>query len=154
VVEFCTPKALVERLWAMQQKVEDGCLSHGLGEKGGRGLPLFNASLAAGETTFRIVLVKRKGSEQQQKKKPSLLPHERALLASGALRERTHANATARWLFAKSSDPAQEEAAAAAAAQVHPAVAALLPELPVERPYMPACTRTTLERLGMLKAPS
>ena len=37
---------------------------------------------------------------------------------------------------------------------VHPAVAALLPELPVERPYMPACARATLERLGMLKAPS
>ena len=29
------------------------------GDKGGKGLPLFNASLAAGETNFRVVLVKR-----------------------------------------------------------------------------------------------
>ena len=31
----------------------------GLGDKAGRGLPLFNASLRESETTFRIVLVKR-----------------------------------------------------------------------------------------------
>ena len=60
VVEFLAPKVLVDELFAMFSKPEDGCLSHGLGSKGGKGLPLFNASLAAGETTWRIVLVKRK----------------------------------------------------------------------------------------------
>ncbi len=43
----------------MQKKVEDGCSSHGLGDKGGKGLPLFNAALAAREMSFRIVFVKR-----------------------------------------------------------------------------------------------
>ena len=60
VVEFETTRALVNLLFSMQKKIEDGCFSHGLGDKGGNGLPLFNASLAAKETTFRIVLVKRK----------------------------------------------------------------------------------------------
>ena len=32
---------------------------HGLGDKGGKGLPRFNASLESGETRWRIVLVKR-----------------------------------------------------------------------------------------------
>lgn len=60
VVEFLAPKALIDQLFAMFKKAEDGCFSHGLGDKGGKGLPLFNASLSSGETTFRIVLVKRK----------------------------------------------------------------------------------------------
>eukprot|EP00930_Biecheleria_cincta_P072070 TRINITY_DN5950_c0_g1_i1.p1 TRINITY_DN5950_c0_g1~~TRINITY_DN5950_c0_g1_i1.p1 ORF type:complete len:332 (+),score=43.70 TRINITY_DN5950_c0_g1_i1:28-996(+) len=59
VVEFAAPRGLVQHLFAMQSKNEDGAISHGLGDKGGRGLPLFNASLQSGETTFRIVLVKR-----------------------------------------------------------------------------------------------
>jgi hypothetical protein len=59
IVEFVAPKALIDKLFAMFQKPEDGCLSHGLGDKGGKGLPLFNASLDAKETTFRIVFVKR-----------------------------------------------------------------------------------------------
>lgn len=59
VVEFVCPLALVSRLFAMQCKPEDGCLSHGLGDKGGKGLPLFNDSLQSGSTTFRAVLVKR-----------------------------------------------------------------------------------------------
>lgn len=59
VVEFKVPCALVERLFQMQSKNEDGAISHGLGEKGGRGLPLFNASLQSGETIYRIVFVKR-----------------------------------------------------------------------------------------------
>merc|ERR1719160_769099 len=59
VVEFTVPRALVERLFAMQSKNEDGAISHGLGDKGGRGLPLFNASLLAGESSYRIVFVKR-----------------------------------------------------------------------------------------------
>lgn len=59
VVEFSVPRMLVERLFTMQSKNEDGCISHGLGDKGGRGLPLFNASLHSGESSFRIVLVKR-----------------------------------------------------------------------------------------------
>jgi len=59
VVEFDMPSALVKRLFDMQSKNEDGAISHGLGDKGGKGLPLFNASLECGESTHRIVLVKR-----------------------------------------------------------------------------------------------
>lgn len=53
------PRHLIATLFDMQHKVEDGALSMGLGDKAGKGLPLFNASLASGETTNRIVLVKR-----------------------------------------------------------------------------------------------
>ena len=64
VVEFVVPRTLVQQLFAMQTKIEDGALSHGLGDKGGNGLPLFNACLRQGRETgaagsFRIVLVKR-----------------------------------------------------------------------------------------------
>lgn len=59
VVEFIAPRSLIDRLFQMQSKNEDGAISHGLGDKGGRGLPLFNASLLNNETTFRIVFVKR-----------------------------------------------------------------------------------------------
>merc|ERR1712066_693639 len=52
-------RELVTRLFAMQSKNEDGAISHGLGDKGGHGLPLFNASLECGQTTYRIVCVKR-----------------------------------------------------------------------------------------------
>lgn len=60
VVEFTTTKALVEQLFKIQHKVEDGCLSMGLGSKGGGGLSLFNASLLDGRTSWRIVKVKRR----------------------------------------------------------------------------------------------
>ena len=53
------PRHLIATLFEIQHKVEDGALSMGLGDKAGKGLPLFNASLASGETTYRIVLVKR-----------------------------------------------------------------------------------------------
>eukprot|EP00929_Paragymnodinium_shiwhaense_P098801 TRINITY_DN60313_c0_g1_i1.p1 TRINITY_DN60313_c0_g1~~TRINITY_DN60313_c0_g1_i1.p1 ORF type:complete len:242 (-),score=47.58 TRINITY_DN60313_c0_g1_i1:298-1023(-) len=59
IVEFLAPRELVYALFAMQSKNEDGAISHGLGNKGGRGLPIFNASLRMGETTHRIVAVKR-----------------------------------------------------------------------------------------------
>merc|ERR1712079_237130 len=55
VVEFVAPRALVARLFAMQSKNEDGAISHGLGDKGGHGLPLFNEGLQSGATTFRFV---------------------------------------------------------------------------------------------------
>ena len=64
VVEFVCPRALAARLFAMQCKPEDGCLSHGLGDKGGKGLPLLNESLQMGSTTFRVVLVKRTAPKQ------------------------------------------------------------------------------------------
>jgi hypothetical protein len=60
IVEFIAPKRLIDQLFLMFRKPEDGCFSHGLGDKGGKGLPLFNASLIAGETTFKIILVRRK----------------------------------------------------------------------------------------------
>jgi hypothetical protein len=47
VVEFALPVALVARLMAMQCKAEDGCMSMGLGDKAGNGLPLVNAVLHA-----------------------------------------------------------------------------------------------------------
>jgi len=50
---------MIWKLFEMQSKNEDGAISHGLGNKGGRGLPLFNANLQSGATTFRIVSVKR-----------------------------------------------------------------------------------------------
>ena len=59
VVEFNAPRSLVETLFAKQQKVEDGAISHGLGDKGGKGLSLFNAAMRSGDITHRIVLVKR-----------------------------------------------------------------------------------------------
>jgi len=34
VVEFEAPAALIDKLFSMQKKIEDGCLSHGLGDKG------------------------------------------------------------------------------------------------------------------------
>lgn len=59
VVEFIAPKLLVDSLFQQQCKVEDGAISHGLGDKGGNGLKQFNDSMAVGDTTFSIVLVKR-----------------------------------------------------------------------------------------------
>ena len=59
IVEFIAPKRLVDELFEKQWKIEDGCISHGLGDKGGGGLPLFNQSLSEGRTTARIVCVKR-----------------------------------------------------------------------------------------------
>jgi hypothetical protein len=66
IVEFCAPTELIERLKEKQMKIEDGALSMGLGDKAGKGLPIFNESLKQGETTFRIVKIKR--SKDKQKK--------------------------------------------------------------------------------------
>ena len=59
VVEFDTRRSFVDTLFSMQRKIEDGCFSHGLGDKGGKGLTLFNENLASGKTTYRIVCIKR-----------------------------------------------------------------------------------------------
>jgi hypothetical protein len=67
VVEFTTTKDLVAQLFAIQHKPEDGCLSMGLGSKGGGGLPIFNASLVDGRTTWRVVRVKRRIGEKKKK---------------------------------------------------------------------------------------
>ena len=60
VVEFTVPRDLVERLFALQHKAEDGALSMGLGHKAGGGLPIFNESLSGGLSSWRIVAVKRR----------------------------------------------------------------------------------------------
>jgi len=60
VVEFLCATSLIDTLFAMQCKPEEGTLSHGLGDKGGKGLEQFNASLASGASRHRIVLVKRR----------------------------------------------------------------------------------------------
>lgn len=59
IVEFDAPCALIELLKERQMKIEDGALSMGLGDKAGKSLPLFNESMRKGETTYRIVKVKR-----------------------------------------------------------------------------------------------
>lgn len=66
IVEFCAPIELIEIFKEKQLKVEDGALSMGLGDKAGKGLPLFNESLRNGETTFRIVTVKRSKDKKEQ----------------------------------------------------------------------------------------
>jgi hypothetical protein len=58
-VEFTCPEKLIETLKSIQMKAEDGALSMGLGHKAGGGLELFNKSIESGETTWRIVKVKR-----------------------------------------------------------------------------------------------
>ena len=64
IVEFNAPSALIETLKQRQMKIEDGALSMGLGDKAGKGLPLFNESMRNGETTYRIVKVKRSKDKQ------------------------------------------------------------------------------------------
>ena len=59
VVEFRTPRALAQTLFQTQSKIEDGCISHGLGFKAGRTLHCFNAYLARRLVSWRIVTVKR-----------------------------------------------------------------------------------------------
>lgn len=59
VVEFTCPSDLIKALFEKQHKAEDGAISMGLGHKAGGGLTLFNESIAAGETTWRVVKVKR-----------------------------------------------------------------------------------------------
>ena len=69
VVEFVVPEALVDRLFAMQHKAEDGAISMGLGNKAGGGLPLFNAALTDGRGSWRVVCVKRKLKKRQRKRR-------------------------------------------------------------------------------------
>jgi hypothetical protein len=64
VMEFDCPAQLIEALFAIQHKPEDGAMSMGLGHKAGGGLPLFNQSLADGSTTWRVVKVKRQHKER------------------------------------------------------------------------------------------
>ena len=69
VVEFTVPTSVIQRLFAMQHKAEDGVCSMGLGHKAGRGLELFNAALrdaaaATSGSSYRIVLVKRRPRER------------------------------------------------------------------------------------------
>ncbi|KAL0488736.1 hypothetical protein AKO1_015829, partial [Acrasis kona] len=59
VVEFVCPDELIYTLEKMQTKIEDGVMSMGLGDKAGKGLPLFNDSLKNQSTTWRIVKIKR-----------------------------------------------------------------------------------------------
>lgn len=64
VVEFTINNDLLDVLWSLdmykkQHKIEDGCISMGLGFKAGKGLDLFNRQLLVGEITYRIVKVRR-----------------------------------------------------------------------------------------------
>lgn len=53
VVEFLFPEQLISKLFSIQQKPEDGCLSHGLGSKAGNTLPMFNYWLQQFERTVK-----------------------------------------------------------------------------------------------------
>ncbi len=70
VVEFCAPVTLITALYEMQHKPEDGAMSMGLGHKAGGGLPMFNQSMVSGETTWRIVKVKRSVEKTRGKPPP------------------------------------------------------------------------------------
>ena len=59
VVEFECEKDMIDSFYEIQRKPEEGTLSHGLGSKAGKTLPIFNDGLRRGDTTWRIVLVKR-----------------------------------------------------------------------------------------------
>ena len=59
IVQFLVQRQLVDTLFSMFAKAEDGVMSHGLGNKGGKGLPYFNRSLAEGTTHWIVRLVKR-----------------------------------------------------------------------------------------------
>lgn len=59
VVEFMCPTGLIESFYKLQSKIEDGTISHGLGNKAGKTLSRFNEAISNGEIPWRIVLVKR-----------------------------------------------------------------------------------------------
>jgi len=59
VVEFVVPVAFFLKLKEKQCKIEDGCISVGLGNKAGNCIGLFNEEMKKGNITFRIVKVKR-----------------------------------------------------------------------------------------------
>ena len=59
IVQFLADKKLIDELFEMHAKSEDGCMSHGLGDKGGKGLPIFNKAMEHGDITWVVRLVKR-----------------------------------------------------------------------------------------------
>lgn len=59
VVEFDCRESLIDEFYRIQSKIEEGTISHGLGEKAGKTLPRFNAAITERTITWRIVLVKR-----------------------------------------------------------------------------------------------
>eukprot|EP01091_Cochliopodium_minus_P002702 TRINITY_DN12555_c0_g1_i1.p1 TRINITY_DN12555_c0_g1~~TRINITY_DN12555_c0_g1_i1.p1 ORF type:complete len:168 (+),score=40.93 TRINITY_DN12555_c0_g1_i1:132-635(+) len=63
VVEFIIPIDTLKLLFSMQQKIEDGAISHGLGSKGGGGLNIFNQNLIS----WKIVTVKRNEKKLNKK---------------------------------------------------------------------------------------
>jgi len=59
VVEFIVPVSLFLKMKEKQCKIEDGCISVGLGNKAGNCIGLFNQEMKNGSITFKIVKVKR-----------------------------------------------------------------------------------------------
>jgi len=57
VVEFTIQEEIWNQLFSIQNKIEDGVMSVGLGDKAGKGLILFNKFLD--KNNYRIVKVKR-----------------------------------------------------------------------------------------------
>lgn len=60
IVEFVVPCSVVNELFDIQHKAEDGVISMGLGNKAGNGLSLFNEALRKPGCSYRIVMVKRR----------------------------------------------------------------------------------------------
>jgi hypothetical protein len=63
IVEFNMPTKLIDALFRIQHKAEDGALSHGLGRAAGRTVAQFNEALQDGTGRFRVVKVRRKRSK-------------------------------------------------------------------------------------------
>lgn len=59
IVEFECEEHMIEAFFRIQSKIEDGTISHGLGNKAGNTIAEFNRYLAEGRIRWRIVLVKR-----------------------------------------------------------------------------------------------
>lgn len=59
ILEFNCPTSLIDDLFSKFSKAEDGCMSHGLGDKAGKTLHLFNQGVSDGSITVRPVFVKR-----------------------------------------------------------------------------------------------
>ncbi len=65
IIEFWAATALIDELFAIFHKAEDGCLSTGLGNKAGKTLARFNAGLADGSILFSPIVVKRAMRKKQ-----------------------------------------------------------------------------------------
>jgi hypothetical protein len=67
IIEFCCSAVFVDELFVIFSKAEDGCMSHGLGNKAGGTVSRFNAAIASGLIVFRVVFVRRLVKKKKRK---------------------------------------------------------------------------------------